>query len=219
MIDKQLILTFPTLYTPLDDGKNIIHICTRLKSYMIMEEIVEKFREVAIEDQMKRNNMSEKEAKRYAKAQVVEWMNQKTKCEFGYTPIHFACYHGQSDIIKILDKYGADMSLANNVGLTPMHIAAWNDLPYPLTYLYWRGADPDSPDHDGQTPLHWACYHGSDEALYFLLAWTKNVNSVDVNGQTPLHQAIEQIHRYAHYRPIKEMMIKGASRHMRDING
>jgi ankyrin repeat protein len=48
-----------------------------------------------------------------------------------------------------LEKYGAEINVANKVGLTPMHIAAWSDLAFPITYLYAKGLDPDQPDADG----------------------------------------------------------------------
>ena len=38
-------------------------------------------------------------------------------------------------------------------------------------------------------------------------------------GRTPLHQAVERIFTYSHYRPIKEMLIKGASREIQDNYG
>lgn len=103
-------------------------------------------------------------------------MNQQTKCSNGFYAIHFACYHGESAIIKALVTYGADLDVRNKMGLSPMHVAAQADRAYPLTFLYARGLDVDCVDAEGQTPLHWACYQGADEAIYYLLAWTKNIN-------------------------------------------
>lgn len=77
----------------------------------------------------------------------------------------------------------------------------------------------ESLDNEGQTPLHWACYQGADEAIYYLLAWVTDMNIQDKHGKTAMHQAVEQIHRYAHYRPLKEMLIKGSLRSIKDYNG
>ena len=52
-----------------------------------------------------------------------------------------------------------------------------------------------------------------------MLAWVKDLNIQDNNGKTALHQAVEQIQRYAHYRPLKEMLIKGSLRTIKDKNG
>lgn len=79
--------------------------------------------------------------------------------------------------------------------------------------------DVDCEDIEGQTPLHWACHQGSGEAIYYLLAWTKALNKQDNKGKTPIHQAVEQINKYHTLRPIKEMLIKGSSRDIKDIDG
>lgn len=60
---------------------------------------------------------------------------------------------------------------------------------------------------------------GADEAIYYLLAWTNAINQQDHLGFTPLHTAIDNINRYSHYRPLKEMLIKGASRVLKDNQG
>ena len=48
IIDEALILALPTMFDGMDDGKNLVHICTRLKTCLIMEEMIEKYREVSI---------------------------------------------------------------------------------------------------------------------------------------------------------------------------
>ena len=52
-----------------------------------------------------------------------------------------------------------------------------------------------------------------------MLAWTKALNKQDNKGKTPIHQAVEQINKYHTLRPIKEMLIKGSSRDIKDIDG
>ena len=74
----------------------------------------------------------------------------------------------------------------------------------------------ESLDNEGQTPLHWACYQGAGEAIYYLLAWINKLNLQDINGKTALHMAVEQAARFSHYRPMKEMLIKGSSRTITD---
>lgn len=114
-----------------------------------METIVEKYRDSALRHFMMQDKMTEKEAMRKCKKIIKEWVNAQTRCDFEYSPIHFACYYGQSDVIKLLEKYGADMKVSNKMGLTGMHIASWSDLAFPLTYLRSKGLDPDQPDIDG----------------------------------------------------------------------
>uniref|UniRef100_A0A8B9LCX7 Oxysterol-binding protein n=1 Tax=Astyanax mexicanus TaxID=7994 RepID=A0A8B9LCX7_ASTMX len=49
----------------------------------------------------------------------------KSKSNFGWTPLHLACYFGHRDVVEELLKAGADANLTNNVGDTPLHKAAF----------------------------------------------------------------------------------------------
>lgn len=69
------------------------------------------------------------------------------------------------------------------------------------------------------TPLHWACETGADKSIYFLLAWTKDLNKTDNSGMTALHRGVLSQIKFAHFRSMMEMLIKGASRDIRDANG
>ena len=133
--------------------------------------------------------------------------------------LHFACYQGDCEVIRVLHKYGANLHVRNKLGLSPMHVAAQADRAFPITFLFKNGVDIDCVDSEGQTPLHWACYQGAGEAIYYILAWTKALNQQDSRGKTPLHQAVEQIKKYHNWRPIKEMLIKGARRDIVDDQG
>ena len=86
------------------------------------------------------------------------WINQKTTCEFGYFPVHFAAFAGDANVLRLLERYGAQFNVLNNLGVSPMHLAAREDLPFAITFLKQRGLAIDAMDNDGQTPLHWACF-------------------------------------------------------------
>lgn len=45
--------------------------------------------------------------------------------ECGTTPLMIACLQGSPDIVKLLLKHGAQVSLANEQGLTPLHHGVW----------------------------------------------------------------------------------------------
>ena len=66
-IDQALILAFPRMLHA-DGGKSLIHICSRLKTYLIMEEIVEKFREMSIKEAIEDKKLSFKQANRRARS-------------------------------------------------------------------------------------------------------------------------------------------------------
>lgn len=57
------------------------------------------------------------------KEALSSWVNSPT--DEGFTPIHFATYHGNFTLIKfLLDSAGADVSRKNRFGSSVMHVAA-----------------------------------------------------------------------------------------------
>ncbi len=42
----------------------------------------------------------------------------------GWTPLHYACDHGDLEVVKILINDGANLSKFSNTGFYPIHIAA-----------------------------------------------------------------------------------------------
>lgn len=47
-----------------------------------------------------------------------------TICHNGFVAMHFACYQGDSDVIRLLYKYGAKLNAKNKLQLQPIHVAA-----------------------------------------------------------------------------------------------
>ena len=41
----------------------------------------------------------------------------------GYTPIHFACYNGNIDVVNSLLKCNSSVNLCGTDGYTPLHLA------------------------------------------------------------------------------------------------
>lgn len=68
----------------------------------------------------------------------------------------------------------------------------------------------------GSTPLHWACFAASDTAIYYLQSWGCKVNIQDNLGNSPLHIAVTNAENFYKTRAIKELLIKGAERELRD---
>lgn len=131
----------------------------------------------------------------------------------GNTPIHFAAYRGNIQIIAELIKQGCDYTVKNNTGLTVMHMAAQGDRPNVLLYFKEKyHMNINQKDINGSTPLHWACYTSSENAINFLLSWIDDVNITDNKGQTPLHIAIfsDRINI------IKKLLHKGSDTSIRD---
>ena len=76
-------------------------------------------------------------------------MNQKTDHKDEFNSIHYACYNGDPEVIRLLEKYGAELDVINNQQLSPMHVAAQRDQSYPLTFLQAKGLDVDCVDENG----------------------------------------------------------------------
>lgn len=75
-------------------------------------------------------------------------------------------------------------------------------------------------DIERSTPLHWACFSGSDTAIYFLLAWGGvDINAQDNDGNSPLHLAVKSSEHFPNTRSLKELLIKGANRSLKDKKG
>jgi ankyrin repeat protein len=79
--------------------------------------------------------------------------------------------------------------------------------------------DLKSKDTRNSTPLHWACYSKSEVALCYLLSWLDNIDDQDVEGYTPLHLAIKSVEALNSTRPVRSLLIRGASRNIRDKAG
>jgi ankyrin repeat protein len=78
------------------------------------------------------------------------------------------------------------------------------------------GLDINSRDNRNSTPLHWACYSKSEISLSYLLAWIEEIDTQDAEGLTPLHLAVKKSEDLQSTRPIRALLIKGASREVRD---
>lgn len=67
-------------------------------------------------------------------------------------------------------------------------------------------------DNRGSTPLHWACYSKSEFALAYLLAMDLELEAKDEAGFTALHLAIRTVGELNTTRPVRSLLLKGASR-------
>jgi len=91
--------------------------------------------------------------------------NINAKDNIGWTPLHFAAYHGITDIVRLLLEHGADINARDADGLTPLHIAAALGHVDAVRLLLRKGADPGARDNRGRTPLDLAREGGHAEAI------------------------------------------------------
>ena len=100
----------------------------------------------------------------------------------GWSPLHYATWHGHAEQVQALIKAGADV----NIGMKPAQR---------------RGNEEDAPCFDGKsgditcggtTPLMLAAAKGQKEVAKLLIDAKADVNRADENGWTPLLVAVDQ---------------------------
>ena len=146
---------------------------------------------------------------------VKQWVNTKTT-EDEFTALHMAAFSGKYSIVKMLIDSKANIYAINKDGLNMLHTAAQGDQAFMLYYFKQLGLDTNSKDNRGSTPLHWACFSKSEIAISYLLAWDIRIDEPDQRGLTPLHLAVKAVNDLNTTRPVRALLISGASRKVED---
>ncbi|XP_067833845.1 oxysterol-binding protein-related protein 1 isoform X2 [Heptranchias perlo] len=142
----------------------------------------------------------------------------RSKSNFGWTPLHLACYFGHKDVVEELLKADADVNVVNDIGDTPLHRAAFTGRKELVMLLLQYNADAAVINGDGRTAkvvtqdkeircmleaaemtqqrkleelLLTAAREGDAAGITALLNRPNppNVNCTDKLGNTPLHCA------------------------------
>ena len=74
----------------------------------------------------------------------------------GSTPLHYAAWKGQPEVVTLLLELGADIQAVNqnsHWGTTPLHAAAHGNQSKAARILIEKGADIHALNHRGSTPL------------------------------------------------------------------
>lgn len=113
----------------------------------------------------------------------------------GATALHWAAYHGDTELAELLLDAGADPSAANRNGSTPMWLAASRGNATMIETLLEGGADANEELPLGRRPLMLAARSGSVDAVRVLLDHGADVNASETErGTTALMQAADQGH-------------------------
>jgi ankyrin repeat protein len=128
---------------------------------------------------------------------VLREYKDKSKCNDGLTPLHFAAiFHYNKDMAELLlDSKAADVNIKgtkNFEDMTPLHFAAGHNNKDMVELLLSRGANVKAKDKNGHTPLHWAANMGCrssiltfrKDVMELLLAHGAEVNAKAKDGET-----------------------------------
>jgi len=109
--------------------------------------------------------------------------------KLGRTPLHWATFNGDMDIVSMLLVAGADVNARDNDGYTPLHKAVWKGRLDCVRALLERGADLLA-SVKGFTPIHLAVQANDMACTLLLMRHGDNIHSKDNDGLTLLHKSI-----------------------------
>ncbi|XP_033109307.1 uncharacterized protein LOC117110654 [Anneissia japonica] len=118
---------------------------------------------------------------------------------FGASVLHKVC-NTTTEIVDLIIKYGADLSMKDNLGRTALHTCIMNSLTSSeeqLTQmlqicklLIKHGISVDEMDINGSTPLHYAINVPSYHMMKMLIEEGASVNAPNKSGTIPIHIAM-----------------------------
>ena len=130
----------------------------------------------------------------------------------GTTPLHWAVYHVDYDLVDALLKKGAKPNVANEFGSTPLAEAVKLNHVRLARLLLGAGANVNAANEDGQTALMLAVRTGDPAIVDALIGSGANVKAIeDWRGQTPLMWAAAR----SAPEVVKLLIAKGADVHVR----
>ena len=111
----------------------------------------------------------------------------------GFTPLGFAVFFGQPEVVKALLNAGADPNLPSreSMKVTPLASAAAAKQTELARLLIEHGADVNARAAGGHIPLHEASANGNVELVKLLIENGADVHAKTDDGKTPLDFATE----------------------------
>jgi ankyrin repeat protein len=113
----------------------------------------------------------------------------KDSDNFGFTPLHAACFHGHVQVFNELLEHGADVEANANRGFTPLQFASCEGHMQVLKALLSVGADVNATTEFGSTALTGASNRGHVQVVMELVKHGADIEAKDGDGMTPLHNA------------------------------
>jgi ankyrin repeat protein len=138
-----------------------------------------------------------------------------TKNSEGFTALHYAAFHGYTEVAKLLLAEKADVNAKTSRGGTPLQYAVWYGHEETVQLLLSSNADVDVRGEIGGTPLYDAAAKGQIEQVRMLLAAKADVNARTLRGYTALSVAASDGRE-----DVARLLIdNGANVNDKDMNG
>ncbi|XP_054149754.1 integrin-linked protein kinase isoform X3 [Melozone crissalis] len=94
--------------------------------------------------------------------------------DHGFSPLHWACREGRSNVVDMLIMRGARINVMNRGDDTPLHLAASHGHRDIVQKLMQFKADINAVNEHGNTPLHYACFWGHEQVAESVLrSWAR----------------------------------------------
>jgi len=122
-----------------------------------------------------------------------ELVNIKNK--EGWSPLHYASFHGHNEVAELLIVRGADINALDNFKCTPLHRAVLRGHMKIAKLLVESGADINKKSAFGETPLFYAVRSGHKKVAEYLILRGADVNVREGDGHAPLHLAAALGHK------------------------
>jgi ankyrin repeat protein len=109
----------------------------------------------------------------------------------GFTPMHYAAWHENEEVIKILLAQGVSINVKNEAGFTPLNLMCG----YPglgvskFSLLFKYGADIEEPNVNGVRPLNRAILASDEHVVAWLIEHGASLNMRTKSNGSPLHFA------------------------------
>jgi ankyrin repeat protein len=107
----------------------------------------------------------------------------------GKAAIHYAAEQGNAQVLPLLHRAGASLSLQTDRKKTPLMLAAIKGRLEAVRYLLEQGQDVQARDDDEWTALHYAAFDGTLELSALLIKYGASIESQSAGGRTVLHVA------------------------------
>lgn len=135
--------------------------------------------------------------------------------EVGFTALHEAAMHNQTNLMQLLFEYGANSNVSTSHGLTPLHGAVLYHCHETAAVLLEHGANTELPHYNGLTALHLAAMKGDIQMVRLLLAHRAIADCRSRYAHTPLHWAAIK----GHVKIMHLLLAHGADQNARDATG